>query len=234
MATPDNQPPPSFEHHQERLLARRTPRLWLERAMQAGFSVPDLSPRQPGEMIPAPSTPPPTLEVLAGRFRGHPQAVALAQALWLTKCAQRHLGHGRLLSAQALLASALAAKADFFPIYSVQGAVLREMALAGGLFTHLRRADERFEDMPRHMRLLGFSLGLDQCGALVYAEWAAVRQLLGDTAGAIQRLDQALAAQERGLALPDDLSQFLLESGCLADSESAADLVTFRLRLAGS
>jgi hypothetical protein len=202
--------------------------------MQAGFSVPDLSPRTPGEVIPAPIAPPPPLDALARRFRGHPEAVVLAQALWLAKCAQRHLRHGRLLSAQALLARALAVKADFFPIYSIHGAVLREMALAGGLFTHLRQAEDRFEAMPRRMRLLGFSLGLDQCGALVYAEWAAVRQLLGDDAGAIQRLGQALAAQERGLSLPDELRQFLMESGCLADPEVAAQLAAFRRRLAGS
>ncbi|MCA1905106.1 MAG: hypothetical protein LDL11_00775 [Desulfarculus sp.] len=215
-------------------MARRTPNLWLERVMQAGFSVPDLSPRAPGEASPAPIAPPPPLEALARRFRGHPEAVVLAQALWLAKCAQRHLRHGRLLSAQASLARALAVKADFFPIYSIHSAVLREMALAGGLFTHLRQAEDRFEAMPRRMRLLGFSLGLDQCGALVYAEWAAVRQLLGDAAGAIQRLGQALAAQERGLSLPDDLRQFLMESGCLADPEVAAHLAAFRRRLAGS
>lgn len=231
MAALDNPPPPSFQRQQELLLAHRPPRAWLERAMQAGFSLPELNPRPPSQAAPTPAAPPP-LEVLAGRFRGHPEAQALAQALWLTKCAQRHLRHGRLLSAQELLARAQAAKVDFFPIYSNQGAVLREMALGGGLFSHLRHALDQFEAMPRRMDLLDLRLGLEQCGSLVYAEWAAVCQLLGDPDGAIQRLDQALAAQERGLALPGDLRQFLLESGCLADSESAADLVAFRRRLA--
>ena len=87
-------------------------------------------------------------------------------------------------------------------------------------------------DLPRRMRLLGIWLGLDQCGTLIFAEWAAVRQLLGDAAGAIRRLDQALAAQERGLGLPADLRQFLLESGCLADQDVVSDLAAFRQRLA--
>lgn len=234
MAILDNPPPSSFQRQQERLLARRPPRAWLERAMQAGFSVPDLAPRPPDQAAPAPTAPPPDLEVLAGRFQGHPEALALAQALWLTKCAQRHLRHGRLFSAQSLLARARAVKPDFFPAYALSGAVWREVALGGGLFTHLRRADERFATMPRRMRLLGIWLGLDQCGTLIFAEWAAVRQLLGDAAGAIRCLDQALAAQERGLGLPADLRQFLLESGCLADQDVVSDLAAFRQRLAKS
>lgn len=228
MTTHDQPPPPSFQRQQKRLLARRPPRVWLERAMLAGFSLPDLTSRPS-----VPAAPPPALELLAQRFQGHPEAVALAQALWLTKCGQRHLRQGRLLSAQSLLARAQAAKPDFFPAYAPYGAVWRELALSGGLFTHLRRADERFAAMPRRMGLLGISLGLEQCGTLVYAEWAAVRQLLGDSAGARQRLDQALAAQEQGLTLPTDLRQFLLESGCLADPEAAADLAAFRRRLSG-
>ena len=233
MTTSDQPPPPSFQRQQKRLLARRPPRVWLERAIQAGFSLPDLPPRPPAPAA-LPPAPPPALDLLAQRFQGHPEAVALAQALWLTKCGQRHLRQGRLLSAQSLLARAQAAKPDFFPAYTPYGAVWRELALSGGLFTHLRRADERFAAMPRRMGLLGISLGLEQCGTLVFAEWAAVRQLLGDSAGARQRLDQALAAQERGLALPADLRQFLLESGCLADPEAAADLAAFRRRLSGA
>ena len=232
MPISDQNPPPTFRRQQDLLLAHRPPRFWLERAMQAGFSVPDLGPQPASAPVRvAPPPPPPSLDLLAQRFQGHPAAVALAQALWLGKCAQRHLRLGRLRSAQALLARARAAKPDFFPLYAIHGALLRELALAGGGSNRLHQAQGMFEAMPRRMGLLGLGLGLDQCGALVLAEWAAICQLQGDMTGAVLRLDQALAAQERGLALPDELRQFLLESGCLADAAAARDLARTRRRL---
>lgn len=225
--------PPStaFGRHQDQLLACRPPRAWLERTQIAGFSVPDLlAPEPPPALRPAQSPDPP-LEILARRFAGHPDAAALAQALWLTQCGQRHLRRGRILTAQSLAARALAAKPDLFSAYVVLGAVLRQKAQAGGLFGLLRQALDMFEDMPRVMRLLGWRLGLDQCGSLVYAEWAAAQMLLGDHAGAAARIEMALTAQARAAGLPDGLREFLMQSGCLADAELAADLKRTRDRL---
>ncbi|MFZ5586921.1 MAG: hypothetical protein ACOZHQ_13455 [Thermodesulfobacteriota bacterium] len=228
----DNPPrPTTFGRHQAELLARRPPRAWLERVQVAGFSLPDLLAPEPATPARPANEPLSELDGLARSFAGRPAAVALAQALWLAQCAQRHLRRGRILTAHSLAARALAAKPDLFSIYAVLGSALRQKAQAGGLFGPLHQALDLFETMPRVMSLLGWRLGLDQCGSLVYAEWAAAQMLLGDHAGAAVRIGMALAAQARAAGLPDGLRDFLLQAGCLADDELAADLARARERL---
>ncbi|MFH1059788.1 MAG: hypothetical protein V1797_14070 [Pseudomonadota bacterium] len=230
-------PPPltAFGRHQDRLLAHRPPRAWLDGVQIAGFSMPDLRPPEPRPAQPPtpadPTAPAPPLERLARRFAGHPAAAALAQALWLTQCGQRHLRRGRLMTAHSLAARALAAKPDLFPAYALLAATLRQKAQAGGLFGLLHQALETLENMPRVMTLLGWRLGLDQCGSLVLAEWAAALMLLGQRAAAAERLAMALAAQARAAGLPAELGEFLVQAGCLADAELTADLERTRRRL---
>lgn len=235
-----NPPPSAFGRHQDRLLAHRPPRAWLDGVLVAGFSIPDLRPPAPAQTPlparpptprPAPAAPAPPLEILARRFAGHPAAAALAQSLWLTQCGQRHLRRGRLMTAHSLAARALEAKPDLFPAYALLAAALRQKAQAGGLFGLLHQALETLENMPRVMTLLGWRLGLDQCGSLVLAEWAAALMLLGQRAGAAARLTMALNAQARAVDLPAELRDFLVQAGCLADAELTADLERTRRRL---
>ncbi len=226
----------AWSRHMDHLLVGRPSRRLLDISLRGGFAVPNRqelrrslaphapAPAQAARRRPATRSHDAALTELASLFSQQPSAARLAQALWLTQRGQQLLLAGQLNRARARLTHALQVKPDFLPAYAALGGILRELALASGLFTCLHQALDLFETMPRHMRILDSLLPIEVCGAVVYAEWAAAYIVLGGHARAAELLDLALAAQGRARDLPQPLRDFLAEAGCLADPQMARDL----------
>lgn len=237
-AAPKRTPEAAPSGQTARPLCRRPPRQWMDIPLTRGFATPrpedlrralDPGPvparaAAPARAAPARPLRDEPLAQLATIFQGWPDATRLAQALWLVQRARQLARGGRHLRAQIRLDQALESKDDFFPAFVAWGELLRTLATGDGLWPCLRRLLDLLEKMPRVMVVHRWRLGLDSCGTLVYAEWAATHQLCGDRLGAAAKLRLALASHQRARELPEELQAFLVAADCLADQELAQDL----------
>ncbi len=159
---------------------------------------------------------------LERNFADHPEALALAKALWLTRRARRLTDWGNGYQARLHLDQAMRIKPDFFPARLHLAAIYRQFAIYTGVVSMLQTAQELLDDMPRATRLLGGKMAeLSLCGAAVEAERSSLALVLGERQLALTHTRRALE-MARGLGgLDPEVRSFVEATGCGISPEMA-------------
>ena len=158
-------------------------------------------------------------------FADHPEALALAKALWLTRRARRLSDWGNGYQARLHLDQAMRIKPDFFPARLHLAAIYRQFAIFTGVVSMLETAQDLLDEMPRATRLLGGKVAeLAQCGAAVEAERSSLALVLGQRELAQDHTRRALELT-KGLAdLDPEVLGFVEATGCRISPEMARRL----------
>ncbi|MCA1988514.1 MAG: hypothetical protein LDL07_05105 [Desulfarculus sp.] len=161
-----------------------------------------------------------TFARLERRFADHPEALALAKAVWLTRRARRLSDWGNGYQARLHLDHALRLKPDFFPARLHLAAIYRQYAIFTGVVSMLETARQLLEEMPPFTRLLGGKVAdLAQCGAAVEAERSSLALVLGQREEALIHTRRALALAKGLGDLDPEVLGFVEACGCRLSSE---------------
>ena len=153
-------------------------------------------------------------------FADHPEALALAKAVWLTRRARRLSDWGNGYQARLHLDQAMHLKPDFFPARLHLAAIYRQVAIFTGVVSMLETARQLLDDMPRSTRLLGGKVAdLAQCGAAVEAERSSLALVLGERREALTHTRRALELAQGLGELDPEVLGFVEDCGCRLSPE---------------
>ncbi len=153
-------------------------------------------------------------------FADHPEALALAKAVWLTRRARRLSDWGNGYQARLHLDQAMHLKPDFFPARLHLAAIYRQVAIFTGVVSMLETARQLLDDMPRSTRLLGGKVAdLAQCGAAVEAERSSLALVLGERREALTHTRRALELAQGLGELDPEVLGFVEACGCRLSPE---------------